>query len=378
MYSWADLGALALARQFPVVQGRDAAAVAEVVRRTGPIQSQTARSPFVGLAARMPGVTHAAVTSAYDEHLVVRGSNLRGTVHTSTAEDHALLEVATRLGQRTLYQRTLRPAAVTLEQVWAGLEEFAHDDWRTPAELSEHLHAWLATHDPDGQPRLHDEAGRYFAFGHGGLLRRPLTGGWQGQGRPGYRTAWALLGDRTAVLADPDGALEQLVRRHLTRHGPASRHDLAWWSGVGLRVVDAALDRLAGELTTDDGPDGRAYHDLTDAPTAGDGPGTRLLPEFDALFCAYDPPARERFVDPAHYRRLWQQENGQVRAPLLVDGRLTGSWRLTGTGRRRALEVTTYAGTRRPSRSELEEPVTALASAYDVTVTDLTLTRDQP
>ena len=378
MYSWADLGALALARQFPTVAERDAAAVAEVVRRTGPIQSQTARSPFIGLAARMPGVTHAAITSAYDDHLIVRGSNLRGTVHTSTAEDHALLEVASRLGQRTLYQRTLRPAAVTLEQVWAGLEEFARDDWRTPAELSEHLRGWLAAHDPDGQPRLDNEAGRYFGFGHGGLLRRPLTGGWQGQGRPGYRTASALLGDRADVLADPDAAIEQLVRRHLARHGPASRHDLAWWAGVGLRVVDAALDRLGGDLTTDDGPDGRSYHDLAGAPAAGAGPGTRLLPEFDALFCAYDPPARERFVDPAHYRRLWHQENGQVEAPLLVDGRLTGSWRLTGTGRRRALEVTSYAGTRRPRRSELEEPVTALATAYDVSVTGLTLTRDQP
>ena len=378
MYSWADLGALALARQFPVVQGRDAAAVAEVVRRTGPIQSQTARSPFVGLAARMPGVTHAAVSTAYDDLLVVRGSNLRGTVHTSTAEDHALLEVATRLGQRAFYQRTLRPAAVTLEQVWAGLEEFARDEWRTPAELSDHLRGWLAAHDPEGQPRLDHEGGRYFGFGHGGLLRRPLTGGWQGQGRPGYRTASALLGDRSTVLADPDAAMTELVRRHLVRHGPASRHDLAWWAGVGLRVVDAALDRLAGELTTDDGPDGRAYHDLAEPPPASDGPGTRLLPEFDALFCAYDPPARERFVDPVHYRRLWHQDNGQVDAPLLVDGRLTGSWRLVGSGTRRALEVTSYAGTRRPRRSELEEPVAALASAYAVTVTGLSLTRDQP
>ena len=131
---------------------------------------------------------------------------------------------------------------------------------------------------------------RYLGFGHGGLVRRPLKGGWDGQGAPGYRTAAALLGDRQAVLRDPH-ALDDLFRVHLSAHGPASRHDLAWWSGQRLGDVDAALQRLALPSTT--GPDGREYVDLPDAPPPRSLPGVRLLPEFDACSAPTSlPPAR--------------------------------------------------------------------------------------
>lgn len=59
--TWEDLAAMTLARQLPPVDGRDAVtvtvsvavavAVAETMGRIGPIQAQTARSPFLRLAA---------------------------------------------------------------------------------------------------------------------------------------------------------------------------------------------------------------------------------------------------------------------------------------------------------------------------------------
>ncbi len=107
--SWEELGALALARQFPDrVDPADPVDVADAVRRTGPIQSQTARSPFVGLAARFPGVTHEEITRAYEDFSIVRGSTIRGTVHTTVPEHHALLEVATRRGLRPNFVRALK------------------------------------------------------------------------------------------------------------------------------------------------------------------------------------------------------------------------------------------------------------------------------
>lgn len=147
------------------------------------------------------------------------------------------------------------------------------------------------------------------------------------------------------------------MRLHLAAHGPASRHDLAWWSGAGLRAVDGALTRLGEELTAGTGPDGRVYHDLVGPqPEPRELPGVRLLPEFDALLCAYDPPARVRFVDPVHYQRLWSQDNGMILAPLMVDGRLTGWWRVPGSGPRRPGGHLVLR-TRRPRRAELDEPV---------------------
>ena len=369
MLTWSELAARTLARQFPADAASDD--VAGLIGRVGPIQSQTARSVFLAAAARTPGATRAQVTEAYESFAIVRGSNLRGTVHTSTAAMHPLLEATTRIGQRNLWQRSLRLDERTLEDVWAGIEEFAADEWRTPAELAEHLHRWLAEHDPGAAPAFAGDSGRYFAFGHGGLIRRPLKGDWAGQGAPGYRTASTVIGDRTAVLAAPGAAVDALLARQLRAAGPLSRNDLAWWSGIGLTRVDAALDRLA--LTAEEGPDGRRYVDLADAPAPIDLRGVRLLPEFDALFCAFEPAARTRFVDAAHYEVLWKQQNGQLLAPVLVDDRLHGHWRLDGPAKRRSLTVTLYPSARRLRAGEFDEPVRALEAALGITVAQLVL-----
>lgn len=388
MTGWAELAARSLARQFPPA-GRDAiprprsiAEVVEAIGAIGPIQSQTARSPFLGLAARLPGVDHETLCAAYESLGIVRGSTIRGTVHTSSPGHHRVLDATTRLGQRALWTRTLRLVERTLEEAWAAIETYAADTWRAPADLHAHLSGWIADHDRAATPRLSGPAGRYFAFGHGGLLRRPLSGSWSGHGAPGYRTAAALLGDtaaRHALRADPDAAADAALDLHLRAHGPTSRQDLAWWSGLGLRAVDAALARRT-DLVTTTGPDGRDYHEP--AGIRGDAAwqswvpdGIRLLPEFDALLCGYDPPARTRFVDPEHYRILWMQDNGQLLAPVLIDGRLRGYWRLTGTGARRGLQVRWFAGGRRPRQAEFDGPVAAVESALGVHITTRDLAR---
>lgn len=357
--TWDDLAGRALARQFPAPAGE----VAGMLTRVGPVQSQTARSPFLALAARFPGVTRDAVAAAYEAGTIVRGSTIRGTVHTATPEQYAALGAVTRIGQRSLWQRLLRLERGTLEELWSDTEDFA-TDWRSTDELQAHLHEWLVAHEGRDQV-TGQQVGRYLAFGHGGLVRRPVNGDWSGQGAPVYRT----LPPR--VAATPTDA----VLLHLRCHGPASRHDVAWWSGLGLRVVDEVLGGL--DLVGQEGPDGRTYVDLPDTPTPRSLEGVRLLPEFDALMCAYEPAARERFARPDHLRRLWSGANGMVLPPLLVDGRITGYWRATGSARRRPLEVVWFAGTRRPRKAELDAPVAALEAGLGITVTGVTVTREQ-
>jgi hypothetical protein len=369
-YDWEELRGLSLARQFPEIAERDAAAVAAAVSVTGPIQSQTARSPFVGLGARLPGLSHAAVTEAYESLGIVRGSTIRGTVHTSTPAQHLLLDAATRATQRGVWTRRLGLGHAEADDLWASVEAFARDQWRTPDELLEHLGGWVSgRHDADPAEPLDRGLGRYLSFGHGGLLRRPLRGSWSGQGAPGYRTAAALLSDREPA----DDPLREVVRLHLASYGPASRQDVAWWSGLGLRQVDGLLDRL--ELTWHDGPDGRAYADLPDSPPPGEVPGVRLLPEFDALMCGYDPRARDRFVSPIDNDVLWHRANGFMLAPVLVDGRLGGHWRLDGSGPSRTLTVTSFRGSRRLRKAEVGEAAATLATVLDLSVSALTTGR---
>jgi hypothetical protein len=368
-YDWDELRALSLARQFPDVGGDGPDAVTETVRRIGPIQSQTARSPYVALGARLAGVTHDAVTEAYESSAIVRGSTIRGTVHTSTAAHHALLDATTRVGQRAVWTRHLPLAHSEVDDLWQATEKFAADQWRTPDELLAHVRGWLDEHDEQIPDVIDRGLGRYLTFGHGGLVRRPLTGPWSGQGAPGYRAATALLPDREV----PDDALAQAVRLHLASYGPASRRDVSWWSGLGLRQVDDLLDRL--DLVWRDGPGGLPYADVPDPPAGRDLPGVRLVPEFDAVLCGYDPKARDRFVHPADHARLWNKSNGFMLAPLLVDGRIGGHWRIEGTGRDKTVAVSTFRGSRKPRKAELEGPVASLAAALDVSLAAATITR---
>lgn len=381
-HTWGDLRRLSLARQFPTIRGRGNAAIVTLLERIGPLQTQTARSSFLGVGARLPGVTKETVTAAFESARIVRGSTLRGTVHTCTPAQHPLLDATTRLGQRTLWTRTLRPERTSLDEVWAGIEQFAATQWRTPEELREHLTSWLVEHESErAAAALQDGAGRYLTFGHGGLVRRPLDGRWDGQGAPAYRWVGANLdararAARARVVADPGAALVALARLHLSAYGPASRHDIAWWAGVGLRVVDTALEALRPEATVRPGPDGREYWDLADGmPRGRSDVGTRLLPEFDALMVGYQPDARDRFLAPDHAAILWTQANGLLLPPLLHQGRIVGYWRMAGTGRRRRLTVHSFAGEPVPDETELASPVAAVSSALGVEITDIGLTR---
>ncbi len=359
-YSWDDLAGLALARQFPSA----APDVASAVEAVGALQTQTARSAFIGVAARFPGTTHAQITEAYATGAIVRGSTIRGTVHTATPAHYTVLAEATRVGQHHRWARVLGISDEQVADLYASVEDFARE-WRTPEELRLHLVDWLVANSPATQDAAEAGPGRYLAFGHGGLVRRPASGEkWEGQGKPVYGT-FDPIG--TATMTD-------VVRLHLAAHGPSSRQDVAWWSGVSLRVVDEALSGL--DLVEEEGPDGRSYLDLPGAPPPRDLPGVRLLPEFDALLCGYDSKARDRFATPEHHRRLWNESNGMLLAPLLLDGRITGYWRATGSARSRPLDVTWFARTRRPRKDELDEPVAALEAGLGITITRLTITRE--
>jgi hypothetical protein len=79
-WTWEQLAAATLKRQFPKVRGRGEKAVVDLVTRVGNRPSQVARSPFVTIASRLPAHPEDAITAAYESYAIVRGSNLRGTV----------------------------------------------------------------------------------------------------------------------------------------------------------------------------------------------------------------------------------------------------------------------------------------------------------
>ncbi len=377
-YTWEQLARATLGRQFPAIRGRGRDAVVELVRRVGPIQSQVARAPFVTVASRQPGATYADITAVHEAYDLVRGSNLRGTVHTCAAEQHPVLDAVARRSLANLWRRSLKLERVSVEQCRAEMERFVTGRWRSRAQLRQHLTDWLASVESEASVEASRTpgVGRAMAHGHSALIRRPMTGGWDRQTPPVYRVAMDVRGVAPSpLLDDPDAAVLAITRMHLAAYGPANRRDIAWWSGAGLRDVDRALGALADELTARDGPDGAPYYDLAETPGNGNGdPGVRLLPEYDALVVGYDPHTRDRFLDPEQLPYVWLMGNGSFSSVVLDDVRLTGSWKLTGSGPKRRVEVRMFPGQRLLAESDLADQVASLEAALDMQVVDVVIT----
>lgn len=376
-YTWEQLARATLRRQFPTIRGRGPASIVELVRRVGPIQSQVARAPFVTVASRLPGATYSDIAAVHETFDVVRGSNLRGTVHTCVAEQHPVLDAVARRSLANLWRRSLKLERVSVEQCRAEMERFATGQWRSPEQLRDHLASWLAAVESAASVEASRTSGvgRAMAHGHSALIRRPTTGGWDRQTPPGYRVATDVWGVAASpLLDDPDAAQLGVTRMHLAAYGPANRRDIAWWSGAGLRDVDRALAGLGDELIERDGPEGVRYYDLAETPGNGGGDaGVRLLPEYDALVVGYDPKSRDRFLDPDHLRYFWLMGNGSFSSVVLDQGRLKASWKLAGSGTSRRIDVRMLPGQRALAESDLADQVVALEAALEIQVADIAI-----
>jgi Winged helix DNA-binding domain len=128
-----------------------------------------------------------------------------------------------------------------------------------------------------------------------------------------------------AVRLDRDEALAELARRYFAGHGPASAYDLAWWSGLTLTDVRAAI-ALAGDTLEplDDGLLQATERPGGDLPRRGD---VRLLPGFDELLLGYRDRSASLAADKASL--VAPSSNGRFLPLLTIDGRVAGTWSRT-------------------------------------------------
>ena len=275
--SWDDLAAAALARQFPA--DPTAATSPPRLHAIGRCRRRPRARAFLGLAARFPGTTHDEITAAY------AGRRDRARQHDPRHGPHGDAPSSTPCSAEATRRRAAPPlgadarhrARRRVADLWAAIEDYARE-WRTPEELRHHLRR-LAGRARGPRPATRPStAGRYLAFGHGGLVRRPgqrATVG--GPGQAGLRAPSTARGRRRSA---------DVVALHLA--ATARRRARTSPGGPGpARVVEEGLAGLDARSRRD-GPDGRGYLDLPDAPAPRDLPGVRLLPEFDALLCGYD------------------------------------------------------------------------------------------
>ena len=287
-----------LARQLLLDRGE--VSLPEALEQIGGIQAQYAPAMYVGLWSRVEGLARGDLTGALEERSVIQATLMRSTIHLVAPRDYWPLAVAVRDARRDSW---LRNVDVSARQMAAAARTVA-------ARLAD---------GPATRRELEELVGKERARGVGlwhDMVRVPPSGTWE-------RRRADLYGDAADWLApepiEPAEAIAHLVRSYLRGFGPATRHDVASFTGLKLTALKPALAEM------EDVGDG-----LLDVPGAPrpdpDTPAPiRFLPVWDATLLVH---ARRTGLLPEDLRpRVFSVKRPHGTPTFLVDGAVAGEWR---------------------------------------------------
>lgn len=288
------------------------APVPAVLARVGGLQAQYAPSMYVGLWSRAKGFARDDLDAALAARTVVQATLMRVTIHLVAREDFWPFALATRDARRRLWLRSRRGGPGEPEMEAAARE----------------LRARLAAGGPATRKELDALVGKARAEGVGlwhDMVRVPPSGTWARRRADLYGDAEDWIGP---PQTSPEAGVEHLVRRYLAGFGPASKADVAAYTGLPQSALTPALARV--EPVRLRAEDGTELLDLPGAPLpAGDTPApVRFLPTWDATLLVH---ARRAGILPERHRpRIFHVRNPRSEATFLVDGAVAGTWRHDG------------------------------------------------
>ncbi|MGE0732716.1 MAG: winged helix DNA-binding domain-containing protein [Acidimicrobiia bacterium] len=317
----------------------------------------TAAAALVGLHATDPATVFLAArarvtdfrvdaleTALYDTQELIKHLAMRRTLFVLPQRDLHLVQAAISddllAAQRRHLIKEVEAAGVARPN--GGARWLAAAEEATVAAL-ERLGpvpgATLSRHVPELQAKIGYAPGKkwggevgvanrvYTVLALAGRIRRGPPGGWTSS-----RHTWEPIAGPTGTVTDAATARTELIRRWLEAFGPATVADIAWWTGLGLTKVRAALTRLDTVAVDLDGEPGVVLADDVDPPPDGANANANAgaEPSWVAALPALDPTAmgwkgRRFYLDPAHVPVLFDR-SGNVGATLWVDGRIVGGW----------------------------------------------------
>lgn len=318
------------------------------------LQSQLPNPPYIGLWTRLHSFECSELVDLLENKQVVRATMMRATLQLMTAEDYSLLRSA------------LQPAMARSLSAFFGKQaqqlpvdrfvDAARDYVQVQPRTFIEIRARLAELFPDVDPALLAYAVRM----HLPLVQVPPGGFWDFTGSPAMTLASTWL-ERPLAVAEK--GLHRLILRYLAAYGPATVKDLQTWSGLtGLKDVVKACKPV---LRTFRDEQGNELLDLIDAPLpdASTPVPPRFLPEFDNLLLAY---ADRRRIIADEYRSSVFLTVGRVRATFLIDGFVSGTWKIEQARKTARLLIEPFKPLATGVRTELiEEGERLLRRIYD-------------
>ena len=305
-------------------------------------------SVYLSVLARSAGTTLAGVAAAmYERRSLVRWMAMRRTLFVFARDDISMVQAAVSAPLATMLRRRLLsrldrngtepPIGRDLTGWLAELEDLVEraverSGCATGAQLAAdvpELNTTIAARTPSERPQHLTSSLLTLMSAEGRLVRAVPTGEWTSRHhRWEPLTAWWPDG---IPSLDPVDAQRELARRWLTRFGPATVEDLAWWTGWSKTTTGRALAGLALDDVDLHGQPGITLADSNDGDDAAakeSEPVATLLPALDPTPMGWRH--REWFlaVDPtALYDRA-----GNIGPTVWWNGEIIGSWAVTSGG----------------------------------------------
>jgi hypothetical protein len=295
----------------------------DAVRRLVAVQAQELPGALWGVAQRTANPSRADVVAALDRGDLLRAHVLRPTWHLTASEDLAWLQALT--GPRVeravgsnyrlhgLDAAELGRASSAVENALRGGRTMTRPELVTTLEA-----AGVDTADPIRLAHI--------------AMHIEVTGVLcSGPSREG-RATYALLHERVrkSRTVTATAARDELALRYFTTRGPATVRDFAWWSGMTVGTVRAAVGALGDQLTR------QTMMDVDYWSGAGQEPVSPpdevlLLPAYDEYLVSYADRGAVLHPDASTQRG---RRNPVFDKTIVDRGVVVGTWsidRRTGT-----------------------------------------------
>jgi hypothetical protein len=316
---------------------------ADVVGKQGAVQAQDYAAAKWGLGLRCRAADDAIVERAVSDGAIIRTHVLRPTWHFVLPADirWMLALTASRvLATMAATHRTLELDDATVRQSRTALTRALRD----------------------GRDLTRDELAPILGIRRAGLvqssrllhllMRAELDGIICSGARRGRQSTYALLDERvppTPTLERDEGLLE-LTRRFFATRGPATPHDMAWWSGLTVRDARRGIEMAGGSLqqeTVDD----QTYWFSDGAPAKALSSSAHLLPNYDEYYIGY----RNRSAILERARASNANMDALGTHVVELDGQIVGGWRRTLKKSHVAIDITPVVRLKASEREAVDE-----------------------
>lgn len=304
--------------------------VIDVIEALVGLQAQAPHAPYFALWSRVANFQQEQLSQLIRERKVIRMALMRSTLHLASAPDALQLRPWLQpIMERSLngsYGKQLK--GVDLEQLANIGRKILEDEPLMLSELGKRLSEQL--------PHLPPETIAAAVRNMVPLVQLPPRGIWGESGQAIHTSVEHWLGQ--SLSTSPNAEL--IVKRYLAAFGPATVKDIQVWSG--LTGISEVIEALRPELVTFQDIQGAELFDLPDAPRPD--PETpsepRFLGEFDNILLSY--ANRNRIIEEKYRSKVFTT-NGIIRSTILIDGFVTGTWKLKRERGKTSLYIDAFA-----------------------------------